>query len=429
MKKLCSLTTVIAMSITPATYAKEKLEYDSWVGGFIEYYNPDNDNPEPSGYLDEGHGFGGEVGFRFTPEWAVRLEVSKLNLDTDHGREMLIDTDDTGIRIGPDLMYFFDNDAYLFGGFKSVDVADDFSAASFGIGKHWLMKNNWLIFSELAIHDSIESSYTDFGVKLGLAYTFGGATKSSPVKDSDGDGVNDNRDQCPNTPAGTAVDGKGCDKDLDKDGVINSLDQCPDSPVGSKVDAKGCNPDLDGDGVLNAQDKCPNTPAGTPVGAKGCSLALDSDQDGVLDQDDKCANTPLTDKVDAMGCSVFTDKEVSVSLQVMFANNSADINNPSDAQFRDFAEFMQRFPNTQAVIEGHSSAVGEADYNQQLSERRANAVRQLLIDDYQVSASRLSAVGYGESRLLDDSDTAAAHRINRRIEAKVSAVEKVKEAR
>ena len=92
----------------------------------------------------------------------------------------------------------------------------------------------------------------------------------------------------------------------------------------------------------------------------------------------------------------------------------------------EFAEFMARFPNTKAVIEGHTSAVGTESYNQSLSEQRAAAVRQLLVDQYQVGAERLTSVGYGETRLLDPSNTPEASRINRRIEAKVTAMEKVK---
>jgi outer membrane protein OmpA-like peptidoglycan-associated protein len=59
-------------------------------------------------------------------------------------------------------------------------------------------------------------------------------------KDSDGDGVPDNIDQCPLTPRGVAVDAKGCPKDSDGDGVPDYNDQCPDTPKGAKVDPRGC---------------------------------------------------------------------------------------------------------------------------------------------------------------------------------------------
>lgn len=118
--------------------------------------------------------------------------------------------------------------------------------------------------------------------------------------DADGDGVPDGIDQCPDTPAGAQVDAKGCPIDSDADGVPDGIDQCPNTPTGAAVDAKGCPADADGDGVPDGVDKCPNTPAGATVDASGCPL--DSDVDGVPDGIDKCPNTPAGTKVDATGC-------------------------------------------------------------------------------------------------------------------------------
>jgi OmpA family protein/outer membrane protein with beta-barrel domain/thrombospondin type 3 repeat protein len=118
--------------------------------------------------------------------------------------------------------------------------------------------------------------------------------------DSDGDGVPDGIDQCPDTPHGAIVDAKGCPIDSDGDGVPDGIDQCPNTPHGATVDAKGCPSDSDGDGVPDGIDQCPNTPHGAIVDAKGCPL--DSDGDGVPDGIDKCPTTPPGTKVDATGC-------------------------------------------------------------------------------------------------------------------------------
>jgi outer membrane protein OmpA-like peptidoglycan-associated protein/outer membrane protein W len=87
---------------------------------------------------------------------------------------------------------------------------------------------------------------------LGIGYRFGGSPAvatpvAAPVPppppaplDSDGDGVPDTLDQCPNTPRGVQVDGRGCPLDSDNDGVADYLDQCPGTPAGLKVDANGC---------------------------------------------------------------------------------------------------------------------------------------------------------------------------------------------
>jgi beta-glucanase (GH16 family) len=103
----------------------------------------------------------------------------------------------------------------------------------------------------------------------------------APV-DSDGDGVIDSADQCPNTPANTSVDAVGCavvtpPADSDGDGVIDSADQCPNTPANTSVDAVGCAvvtppADNDGDGVIDSADQCPNTPANTTVDDVGCVL-------------------------------------------------------------------------------------------------------------------------------------------------------------
>lgn len=418
-----SLAVVALMTTSCLSVAKDKPDYQSWVGGFAEYYNADSDKPLNPGKLQDGPGLGLEFGYRFSPEWAARLEWSRLDIDTKDA----LSSSETGNRIGVDAMYFVKDDLfYLFGGVKNNSLGKSARMGNLGLGKHWEVSDNFRVITEAAVYHDFGQSYRDYGLKVGLAYVFGGSSTPSAPKDSDQDGVFDSIDQCPNTPSGTRVDAKGCDIDSDKDGVVNTLDMCPNTPIGTKVDATGCNADKDGDGVLNAQDKCPNTPAGTKVGAKGCSLQLDSDQDGVLDDVDQCADTPLSDKVDAVGCSIFEEKQVTVNLKVLFANNSAEINNPSDSQFQDFADFMARFPNTDATIEGHTSEVGAASYNLSLSEKRANAVLQLLVETYGVDATRVKAIGYGETRLLDASGSAEAARINRRIEAVVTATEKVK---
>ncbi|MCV2886608.1 OmpA family protein [Aestuariibacter sp. AA17] len=425
-KKL--LLSSILLGITSVAAASEKSEGNSWVGGFFEYYNPDGDKPLPNGYLDDGEGYGAEFGYRFAPDWAARFEVSKVKLDIDFSRAAgITDFNDEGTRYGVDALYFVNDSAtFLFSGLKFATYGNDHKLLNLGLGRHWKLSEKWVLVSEAAVYHDFGESHRDVGFKLGLAYTTGDIPTRSDTADDDRDGVDNGYDQCPNTPLGTAVDSNGCPLDSDKDGVTDEKDACPDTPAGMSVNERGCPSDADGDGVPNATDKCPNTPKGTKVGKKGCALSLDSDQDGVLDANDKCPNTPLTDKVDVTGCSIFMEKEVRETLEILFAHESAVIGNPDASKIKEFADFMKRFPNTVATIEGHTSAPGSEAYNMDLSDRRAKAVKVLLSEIYNIDAARLKTIGYGESRLLDTSNTSEAHRVNRRIEAVVTANEKVK---
>ncbi|MGF1546268.1 MAG: thrombospondin type 3 repeat-containing protein, partial [Thiotrichales bacterium] len=90
------------------------------------------------------------------------------------------------------------------------------------------------------------------------------------LADSDGDGVVDLVDQCPDTPKGIAVTALGCERDSDGDGVVDSQDKCPETPGCAKVDETGCELDSDKDGVVDSQDKCPDSPAGAKVDETGC---------------------------------------------------------------------------------------------------------------------------------------------------------------
>ena len=125
--------------------------------------------------------------------------------------------------------------------------------------------------------------------------------------DTDKDGIADLNDRCPNTTAGITVDSLGCMLDFDKDGVNDPLDKCPNTPAGIPVDVSGCPLDFDKDGVPDYLDKCPNTQKGVEVGSNGC--ILDTDRDGIPDFHDKCPGTPQGHVVDSLGCLPDFDKD------------------------------------------------------------------------------------------------------------------------
>ena len=131
-----------------------------------------------------------------------------------------------------------------------------------------------------------------------------------PVGDEDQDGVPDDVDACPNTPAGEPVYSTGCsdsETDDDGDGVVNTNDLCPNTSTGANTDADGCadaQKDSDADGLTDDVDVCPNTPVGEQVDAFGCSESQkDDDNDGVSNDIDTCPNTPSGETVNEVGCS------------------------------------------------------------------------------------------------------------------------------
>jgi OOP family OmpA-OmpF porin len=164
--------------------------------------------------------------------------------------------------------------------------------------------------------------------------------------------------------------------DSDGDGVADPDDRCPNTPAGAKVDANGCEPDGDRDGVVDAKDACPDTKAGTRVGAHGC------------------------------------DCDVTVRLQ--FAFNSAELT-AADRQLLDqAAENLKRLNWISGVAEGHTDSVGGDAYNQKLSEARAKSVIAYLASRG-IDASRIQAVGHGESKPVADNATAEGRAENRRV--------------
>ena len=245
-------------------------------------------------------------------------------------------------------------------------------------------------------------------LNVGLQFRIGSLRKEP--QDSDGDGVIDMVDQCPDTPVGTNVDSRGCPRSLDSDGV----DACPRTPADAAVDARGCELDADGDGVVDRLDQCADTVANAEVDANGCER--DEDGDSVVDRADRCLGTPRGVAVDVFGCEIRNEIQLP---GVNFETNS-DVLVPEASQvLRDAAQALINNPGISVEVAGHTDSDGDAAYNQGLSERRARAVRAFLIDRG-VEASRLTARGYGESQPVADNSTADGKRQNRRVVLRIT---------
>ena len=112
---------------------------------------------------------------------------------------------------------------------------------------------------------------------------------------------------------------------------------------------------------------------------------------------------------------------VRVELDVKFDFDRDVVKQDSYSDIQNLADFMKEYRQTTTVLEGHTDSVGTDAYNQRLSERRANAVRRVLVDELGVEGNRVNAVGYGESRPVADNSTEEGRAINRRVEAEVEA--------
>ncbi len=200
--------------------------------------------------------------------------------------------------------------------------------------------------------------------------------------------------------------------DSDGDGVIDDLDRCPGTPAGTAVDSNGCALDDDGDGVTNDLDKCPGTPAGTKVDAVGCEIvvSVDGDGDGILDGQDQCPTTPKGERVNNVGCPF--DRELLLQ-GVKFATNSADLLPESIPVLENAIATLKRYPEVNIEVAGHTDSRGSDAYNQQLSARRAESVMKYLQAGGVTNA--ISSRGYGEQEPIADNNTEEGRQQNRRV--------------
>ncbi|WP_447528632.1 OmpA family protein [Vreelandella sp. TE19] len=187
--------------------------------------------------------------------------------------------------------------------------------------------------------------------------------------------------------------------------------QCPtygEVPAGVATDAQGCPLDSDNDGVPDYRDQCPGTPAGVEVDAVGCPI--DSDNDGVPDYRDQCPNTPAGVEVNALGCP-----ESVVLQNVNFEFDSAQLTAGAQQVLNGVAERLVNNPDVRVSIEGHTDSVGSAEYNRELSQRRAESVASYLAQRG-VPANDMRSIGYGEDRPVTTNDTDQGRAQNRRVE-------------
>lgn len=224
--------------------------------------------------------------------------------------------------------------------------------------------------------------------------------------DSDEDGIADKDDACPNEAG--AKEFNGC-PDSDKDGIADKDDQCPQ--IAGLEELQGC-PDTDGDGIADKDDTCPKEAGSAAL--NGCP---DKDGDKVADKDDVC---PEVAGIAAnKGCPEVKEEEVEILEEALhgikFESGKDVIKQSSNPILENVLGIMERNNAYHLKIEGHTDSQGNDDMNLELSKKRAKAVLDYLVSNG-IDASRLSSTGFGETRPVADNGTAAGRADNRRVE-------------
>lgn len=324
---------------------------------------------------------------------------------------------------------WFDPYLSLGAGYTWVDE-EGFSTANGGLGFNFWFSDNFAFNIETKFKNALDEDFNKhFQHSAGIKIAFGGT-------DTDGDGIYDDEDECPETPGleefngcpdsdGDGIPDKddacpelagpaefnGC-PDSDGDGVADPQDECPN--VAGLESLNGC-PDADGDGIKDSEDECPNE-AG-PAANNGCPWP-DSDGDGVLDKDDQCPDVAGTAANN--GCPEVTVEVINelneYSKTILFDLGKSSIRKESYDALDSISEIMNEYPQTVFHIEGHTDSQGSDSFNLKLSKERAASVRKYLVEEDGIDSSRITSEGYGESRPIATNKTAAGRQQNRRVE-------------
>jgi len=331
-----------------------------------------------------------------------------------------------------------DPSAQVGGGYNWLDD-NGFGTLNGGLGlAYWFTENVGLSFTSVYKHsfeDDRATNPTHLQHFLGLSFKFGGkdtdkdgiydkedaCVETAGIKlfngcpDTDNDGIQDKEDECPEVAGSKEM--KGC-PDTDGDGIADKDDDCVNEK-GTKA-LKGC-PDADGDGVADKADKCKDVKG--PKENGGCPWP-DTDGDSVLDKDDKCPN--VKGSVAKQGCPEVSEEEaakVNAKLNeyakvILFETGKASFQKQTFSVLESITAILNEYPDSNFSIEGHTDADGSDAANQTLSENRAAAVKNYLVEKG-VATARLASAGFGESKPVDSNKTKKGKANNRRVEVKL----------
>mgnify|MGYP002477829161 CR=1 FL=1 len=326
------------------------------------------------------------IGYNINKRWGVEFDFRQTQTQVD--LPGLNDSDLSVWTFGLNALYHFNPNGqfvpYLLAGlggmtFDAEDFHDDEDFMfNWGLGVKYFLSDAIALrmdarhvidlhsdrgFDQLGQPDDTDHNLI---ASAGLVWQFGGTTPPPAPLDSDGDGITDDRDKCPGTALGVAVDAVGCPPEPEP------------VPVLRPEPAPMVDGDDDGDGVPNSRDKCPNTPEGVTVDEDGCSIKF--------------------------------------TLYLEFDFDKAEIRPQYAGKLREASDFIAKYPEAKFLISGHTDSIGSENYNMGLSKRRATAVLDYLVGNFSIEKERLRARGYGEKVPVAENDTAEGRQKNRCVE-------------
>jgi OmpA-OmpF porin, OOP family len=379
--------------------------------------------------MNGGFSFAYWKGLTKTIDLATKLNIVFADFSANYNNEP--GKTEVGLEIEPTLNFRPLNDNHLFSPFLTGGIGAGIYTGRIGlyvpvgVGIQCNLNSVTYLFLQsqykVALTDKILGDNLVYS--LGIAENFAEPKSKIPPppppmpvvekKDRDNDGIEDDKDACPDVAGKAALN--GC-PDKDNDGITDGDDKCPD--VAGTAKYNGCPiPDGDGDGINDENDKCPTTPGLARY--QGCPIP-DGDGDGVNDEEDKCPTVPGV--ASNAGCPEIkqdvVDKVNMAAKNIFFATGSNKLLPKSNASLNNVVKILKDNPSYIADIEGHTDNVGTEEKNDALSEARAQVVADYL-KSKGVSESQITAKGMGMSTPVADNSTPTGRARNRRVEMKI----------
>ncbi|NLQ17800.1 OmpA family protein [Marinomonas sp. M1K-6] len=363
------LSSIIAAS-SLSTLALAQQQEGFTVTPSIGYYNMDNDRNTKD---DTAYSLG--LGYQFNNPWAV--EFVYLNADSTQSGGGDVDVDQYRV----DGLYHLPNvgplnlTPYLAAGVGTADFsngASDNMQINAGGGLKYAVNDTVSLRADFRLVDDVEDHHLDNITSLGVQMTFGSPARSTSSS-SASDYTEDNaaEDNAVEATQPTYTQAEPEQEPVSEPQQTAQADSTAADPIAEPVD----------------------------------EIAQQSPAEDIISEQPKVVVQP------------------PANINIQFGVNKADVEQKFYPEIQKFATFLQDNPGSTVVIEGHTDDSGAASYNQTISEKRAKAIAEVLIQTFEISEDRVNAIGYGEERPLFDNDTAEHRQANRRVVAVISTSE------